>query len=443
MSNLDDKAELAENLEAVLKTNDQGKFTIPAEGLYPHQWLWDSCFISVGIRHYDINRAQQEILSLLRGQWSNGMLPHMIFASGDEHKRDRNVWRSWVSPYAPDKIATSGITQPPMLAEAIVKIGDKLKTTERRSWYQTIYPALLNYHQWLYAERDPHMEGLVLQIHPFETGLDNTPPWINQLRMHHRPWWIVVIEKLRLNTLINLFRRDTQHMPPGQRISNIEALLYYDVMRRLRRKLYNTDAILNRSEFLVEDLTFNCILIRANTCLKKVSKTIGKTLPEDLVERMAKTEATLEQLWDGYTSQYYSRNFVTHKLIKEPSIAALMPLYAGCVSKERAEQIVKLMHDPVQFWPTFPVPSVPVNSEWFKPHGYWQGPMWLNTNWLIIEGLKRYGFNDLAAELSKSSLDLVAKHGPFEYFSPLDGTPAGARHFSWTAALALDLINQK
>lgn len=437
---VDNYGELAENLQAVLKTNDQGKYTVPAEGFYPHQWFWDSCFVAIGLRHVNAKRAQQEILSLLRGQWSNGMLPHMIFAEGDEHKRDRNLWRSWVSPFSPDKVATSGITQPPMLAEAIVRVGEKLKTTERRTWYQRVYPALLNYHQWLYNERDPHMEGLVLQIHPYETGLDNTPPWINQLRQHHRPWWIIVIEKLRLDTLINLVRRDTLRTPPGQRISNIEALLYYDVLRRLRRKLYNTEAILNRSEFLVEDLTFNCIFIRANSCLKKIARTIKRDLPEELIKRMAQTEATLEQLWDAYTNQYYSRNFVTHKLIKEPSIAALMPLYAGSVSKERAEQIVKLLKDPVQFWPDFPVPTVPINCEWFKPHGYWQGPVWLNTNWLIIEGLKRYGYLDMADELSQKSLALVKEHGPYEYFSPLDGTPAGALHFSWTAALTIDLI---
>lgn len=440
---MQDNLPLSDNLKTVLEHNDQGQYTIPAQGLYSHQWLWDSCFISIGIRHYNLERAQKEILSLFRGQWANGMLPNIIFSNTDAYKHDRNLWRSWLSPFSPDNVATSGITQPPMLAEAIVKIGEKLKLPERRKWYQTVYPALLHYHQWLYAERDPHNEGLVLQIHPYESGLDNSPPWLNQLRQHHRPWWISIIEKLHLDTVINLVRRDTRQVPSSQRITNTEALLYYDVIRRLRRKQYNTEAILSRSEFLVEDLTFNCIFIRANKHLQKIAKTIGRELPSEITVSIRKTEDTLEQLWDAFSEQYYSRNFVTHKLIKEPSIAALMPLYAGTITKERAEQLVSALTDTIQYGAHYPVPTVPLDSPWFKPLGYWQGPTWINTNWLIIEGLKNYGFKDIAAALSAKSVELVSTHGPWEYFSPIDGTPAGAKDFSWTAALTIDILESK
>src|SRR5205814_4601976 len=97
-----------------------------AGDLYPHQWLWDSCFIAVGLRHLDVERAKLEILSILRGQWSNGMVPHMIFTPGPGYRQKRDIWRSWLSPFAPDGVLTSGITQPPLLAEAIVRIGEKL-----------------------------------------------------------------------------------------------------------------------------------------------------------------------------------------------------------------------------------------------------------------------------------------------------------------------------
>src|SRR5256885_12396028 len=173
MSGADD---LLAQATAVLKHNDRGLYTIPADGLYPHQWLWDSCFIAIGQRHYDVERAKMEILSLLRGQWSNGMVPHIVFNQSDEYRRDQDYWRSRLSPFAPDDIATSGITQPPMLAEAVVRIGEQLLAVERRSWYRQVWPNLLAYHSWLFRERDPHEEGLALQIHPWETGLDNTPP---------------------------------------------------------------------------------------------------------------------------------------------------------------------------------------------------------------------------------------------------------------------------
>ncbi|MDB5163776.1 MAG: hypothetical protein JWS12_394 [Candidatus Saccharibacteria bacterium] len=432
---------LLEEAKAVLEKNERKTHTIPADRLYPHQWLWDSCFIAIGLRHFDMERAQKELKSLTRGQWANGMLPHQIFTEGEAHWRDRNIWRSWLNPYAPDHFSTSGITQPPMLAEAVVRIGKKLSKPEMRTWYQTMFPALLAYHEWLYRERDPHREGLVLQVHPWETGLDNTPPWMQEMHDHQLSFWIRMISKLGLDKPLTLLRRDTHYVMPGQRLNTSDALGLYSVQHRLRRKAYDIDKILTHSFFAIEDLTFNCILIRANHHLRSIAKIIDRELPKELLESMRKGEETLEQLWDAYSEQYYPRNFVTHKLIKEPSIGTLMPLYAGSITKERAAQLVKLLHSRKLYGPKYPVPSVPINSPWFKDHGYWQGPTWINTNWLIIDGLERYGFKEEATAVRQASLELVSQSGFYEYFSPLDGSPAGTDNFSWTAALMIDLLS--
>jgi len=432
--------QVIEGCKDVLAKNQHGDYTVPAEGLYPHQWLWDSCFIAIGLAEYDIERAKKEIESLLRGQWSNGMLPHMIFDNADKHKRDRNIWQSWRNAHAPDNLSTSGLTQPPMLAEAIVKIGEKMTKFDRRCWYQDMYPALLSYHQWLYDERDPHGEGLILLIHPWECGLDNTPPWIDQLHRHSRPRWVGFIDRLKLDKIVLFLRRDTRHVPPGQRLDSIDALLYFAMLQRLKRKNWDTERILERSMFSFQDLTFNSILIRANSHLKDIAKLIGRDLPENLTESMSKSEEALESLWDGFYKQYYSRTFVTHKLVKEPSIATLMPLYAGSITKERAQELIKLLGSPSQFGTKYPVPSVPISSGYYKELGYWQGPTWINTNWLIADGLKRYGFDKEAKKITDASVKAVTKHGPYEYFSAHSGKPAGAKNFSWTAALIISML---
>lgn len=195
--------------------------------------------------------------------------------------------------------------------------------------------------------------------------------------------------------------------------------------------------------FSIEDLNFNSIFIRANTHLREIAKSLREELPEDLEKMMKKTEKTLEELWDPYSGQYYSRDFITHRLLKSPSIATLLPLYAGTISKERAESLVKLLEDKEVFGLNFPVPSVPKNSLYFDPKAYWQGPSWVNTNWLIIDGLKRYGFKDHAAALTESTLEMVERSGCWEYFDPLSGEGIGASNFSWTAALSIDLLNNK
>lgn len=433
-------AALLQKVAQVLHTNDHGHYIAPAKNLYPHQWLWDSCFTAIGLRHLDNQRAQQEILSLFRAQWSNGMVPHMIFSPGLGKQPHWGVWRSRLSPHAPEDIETSGITQPPMLAEAIVKIGEKLPLAERRGWYKQVYNQLVAYHRWLYNERDPHKEGLALLIHPWETGLDNTPPWMNELNHHLLPWWIRALRTVKLEPLVSLLRTDTRFVARAERLSNTEAMSMYSIQRRLRRKHYDIEAILNHSLFIIEDLTFNCILARANEHLKAIAACIRAPIPEDLAAAMERTPKALETLWDPYSRQYYSRYFITHRLLQESSIATLLPLYAGTVSQERAQTLVGMLENDKLFGPPFPVPSVPLESQYFSSKRYWQGPTWVNMNWLIIDGLRRYGFRDHADALTESTLEMIAKNGIAEYYDPLTGEPLGADNFSWTAALAIDLL---
>lgn len=434
-------SDLPEQLEQVLTTNDRGHYTVPAGDLYPHQWLWDSCFIAIGLRHINLDRAIAELESLVKGQWANGMLPHIIFSNEPQHRREHNLWQSWLNPHAPNGIITSGLTQPPMLAEAVVKIGEKLNLPDRRAWYKKMYPHLVKHHRWLYLERDLTGEGLVSLIHPYESGLDNSPPWIIEMNLHAWPWWLKLMERLRLDTVASFFRRDTRHVPPGQRITNLEAIAYWALLRQLRAKAYDNKAILNNKPKLVlEDLAFNCIFIRANQHLQEIAETIGETIPPEVLVKMKKSEEALELLWDENTGQYYSCSLVSKDLVREPTITTLMPLYAGCISKERAKHLVSLLAKRSQFKAPYPVPSVPMSSDYFNDLKYWQGPTWINTNWLIIKGLENYGYKDEANKLRGQTIKLVAKNGCNEYFSPLSGEPAGAENFSWTAALTIDLL---
>lgn len=436
---MDGRKKLEDYCKAVLKQNDIGGWTKPTSHLYPHQWLWDSCFTAIGQRHYDVKRAQREVKNLFRGQWKNGMIPNIIYGSNRRYSDD--IWKSNVSKSAPKHIKTSGITQPPMIAEAVVKVGEMLNKKERREWYESVFPNLLRYHEWIYRERDPHTEGLAVLIHPWECGLDNTPSWISEMHYSQLPLWIRAIKNLRLHNLFNFIRRDTKYLPAYERIDVIDALGFYSIVRRLRRKRYETRLILRHANLAIEDLAFNCILIRANALLAQIAQEIHQEVPGWLWERMKKAPHALELLWNEQHQQYFSRNFATFEPITEPSIMAFLPLYAGTITKQRAAHLVELMK--TRAWTSaYPIASVPKNSNYFQPLRYWQGPTWINTNWLISEGLKRYGYVKEAEHIARKSMELVENGGAYEYFSPLDGTPAGAHPFSWSAALTIDFLHQ-
>ena len=59
-----------------------------------------------------------------------------------------------------------------------------LPQADRRAFLAEVFPGILLYHRWLYRERDLRHGGLVTLIHPWECGLDTTPPWMGELRPH-------------------------------------------------------------------------------------------------------------------------------------------------------------------------------------------------------------------------------------------------------------------
>lgn len=370
-------------------------------------------------------------------------MPHMIFDPNSNHFTGPHIWQSRLSPAAPPGIETSGITQPPVLAEAVWRVGEKMKKKERLAFFTEMYAALLRYHGWFYRDRDLHREGLVVSIHPWETGMDNTPPWIEEMDHSATPLWIKVIKDLGLTKLFELVRQDTKLVPASDRISTSVSLLLFHVQRRLRRKNYDSLEILRRSHFSINDVFVNSVLIRNNRILQDIAHELGEVIPADLRESFTKAEAALEELWSETDKRYCCRNFVTRESLNSPYIGELMPLYSGAISRQRAKQLVHRLTDDLQYWTKFPVPSVPINSSNYHHLRYWQGPAWLNTNWLLIDGLRQYGFFKEAERIKQSSLDLFEQSGSREYFSAIDGTPSGAKQFSWTAALAIDLLSEK
>jgi hypothetical protein len=426
-----DHNELVRRARAVLDRNRRGAYTCPSVRLYPHQWLWDSCFTAIGIARFDPARAADELRALFLGQWDNGMLPHMIFAEGSPDIGSRRVWRSRTRAGAPPDVATTCITQPPLVAIALERVAAALPPREREMLTAELAPKVLDYHRWLFRERRLDGSPLITLIHPWECGLDSTPPWMTALAAMRMPWWIDVAEKLHLAALLRSLRYDTRQLPASERASDDDGLRMLALAVHLSR--YDFDlARIPRDDraVLVEDVAFNAFLGAANQSLQAMVD-VGELAPVIDEQREA-----LELLWHPPRNEYCSRDAVTHQPMTDRSIATFLPLL---VSDAHVDSLVVRLQDPAAYWPAFPVPSVPLEARHFQDHRYWAGPSWVNTNWAIVEALLRRGHADVAADLRERTLALVDEHGFAEYFSPTTGTPHGAPEFSWTAALTIDL----
>ncbi|MGH3433188.1 MAG: MGH1-like glycoside hydrolase domain-containing protein, partial [Thermocrispum sp.] len=103
----------------VLSRNDTGRMITASPLLYPHMWSWDAAFITVGLAHLSVERAGRELATLFAAQWSDGMVPHIVFSEAEGYFPGPRRWGAHeLSPHAPAEPKTSGICQPPVHAIA-------------------------------------------------------------------------------------------------------------------------------------------------------------------------------------------------------------------------------------------------------------------------------------------------------------------------------------
>ncbi|MDQ2745058.1 MAG: glycoside hydrolase [Chloroflexota bacterium] len=419
--------------KAVLRENDLGRWTKPAPALYPHQWNWDSCFIAIGLSHYQTERAAQELLSLLRGQWQNGMVPQIVFnPNAGGYFPGPDVWRSERSPRAPVGIETSGITQPPVLAIAALAIwqnaGDR---AQARSFLQEVYPKILAFHRFLYEERDPDGTGLIVVLHPWESGLDNSPPYLDagsRVHMAQRPTYQ---------------RLDTKHIAAQNRPTDKDYDLYIYLLEQMRDLNWDQRSYLEHAPLQVQDVLFNSILCNANSALAEIAGIVGEDPSQANAWRESTIRAINERLWDEQAGTYFSYDRVARQLLKDDTIAGFGVLYGSAAPADRADRLLRIrLTNPREYWPDpgYPIPTTAMDSPWFDPGRYWLGPVWVNTNWLLIHGLMKYDRVNLAADLTHRTIDLVDRSGFREYYHPITGHGYGTEAFSWSAALTVDLI---
>lgn len=380
---------------SIIKSNqrikDGFRYTVPSNTVYPHQWLWDSCFHAIIYsKLHRFQDAKDEIRSLLHGQWENGMVPHMIYWEKlDKHKVD---WGTSGN--------TSTITQPPMIAYAVERIfqecGDKEFVFE-------VFGALDSYYKWLHKERS---DDYVLSIiHPWESGEDDFVSWDNVYGIENPSKDDLKKQK------INLLK---QYKDLG-----------CDSRKFMKKNIFN-----------VKCLLFNCVYLRNLQSMRFLSGITGQkqNYYQDLVPKVKKS--IKEHLYNKKI-KLYSSTYNGNKFIHDfDNSSIFMPLFAGLLTKPQAQKLVDnfLLNNNL-FWTKFPIPTQSLSNSNFKPNRYWRGSTWININWFVHKGLIDYGFSDIAKKLTEKTKTMVNKSGFCEYYNSLTGFGLGPKDFCWSGLI--------
>lgn len=390
---------LAARAEAVLRANDRGGFTLPSAHLYPHQWAWDSGFAAIGWCHLDLERAAAEVDAILEGQWDDGRIPHIQFRSPTpDYYPGPEVWGR----------STSTISNPPIWTLAVERLWQLGFAPDRiREWLGPLERS----HQFLGRARDPHNLGCIATCHPWENGQDNCPAWDEPLQ---------AVDPAGSPTLA---RVDKERVADAsQRPTDDHYRRYLSLVSSFRNNGFRPGA------FLVYDPFFTTLVIKAEQALARVAQSLGfESEAAPRAERLR--QGLVEHLWSAERGRYHYLDALSGETIESCTIGTLAPAILGVeiAGFERMQQhLLRLMKC------SYPLPSVDPDHASYNPVCYWRGPSWVNINWLFMPVCP--------AELRTRTLSLIEEQGFWEYYHPQTGQGLGSDAFTWTAALALDML---
>ena len=411
------------NAQKILIGNRKRGYTLPTNNkLYPAQWNWDSAFIALGYSYFNLNFALKEIKTLLDGQWKDGMIPHILF-----HNTNTNYYPNHTAWNCGNKIRSSGITQPPVLASILKEIIDKNKITKiQKKEIKKFVIKIKKSHEWFIKNRDPKKTGLVSILHPWESGYDNSSLWDEPMN------------KVKIEKNIQYKRADNKVINPEHRPLNIDYDRYVTIKNDLRKKKYDPKKIFKTSLFNVVDIGFNSIFLKSNKDLIILLKKFNLD-SSTIINYVKITEKNILKYFDKKKQTFFCFDLRNKKKIFIPSITNYLILYADIKNSKINDILIKNLkkHNLKE---KYFFSSIKPNHKSFEEKRYWRGPVWINCNWFIHKGLMNKD-EKYSNKIKERTIRLVEKKGFHEYYSCKNGKPMGANNFSWSAALYLDLIN--
>src|SRR5262249_39918916 len=139
----------------------------------------------------------------------------------------------------------------------------------------------------------------------------------------------------------------------------------------------------------------NSLLYLMEMQMSEISEILNRDAAADRWRARAKDRAAKinHYMWDTKDGLYYDFNFSTNRLRRYPFLTTFYPLWAGIASPEQAKHVVANLSK-------FEKPGG-LQTSTFNSGDQWDAPFgWAPLQWIAVEGLRRYGFNDDAKRIS-------------------------------------------
>ena len=359
----------------------------------PDDWTvfgWDTFFNALQLATVSGDLAWSTLLAGTESRYPNGNVPN---------------WRSRHGG-TPDR------SQPPIGSFAALRLHLIHPDLDALA---TAYPSLLAWCDWWVADKGgrPRREGLTPGLLSWGSDTElvpephQVPPWERDASGHQRAAWESGQDDLPL--------WDEAEWDPGRQVLAMSAvdLCSYRAL--------DLECLSRIARILGDDRTSH----RLQTEYLHLAATINRTLWCD------SAGLYLDEFPSGLSTRVAASNF--------------LPLVAGVPSPDQARRMVETLRDPSRFWGEWVLPTIPRDDPAFADQQYWRGAIWPPMNYLVLHGLRRYGFHDLAADLARKGAAMFLadrRHTGMcrENFDSRTGRGCGQRFQSWGPLLALGAL---
>ena len=183
-------------------------------------------------------------------------------------------------------------------------------------------------------------------------------------------------------------------------------------------------------------------------CLSRIAHILGDRPSADrLAADYRRLAAAMNRiLWSEPAGLYMDELPTGHST--RVAASNFLPLIAGIPPAARARRMVRTLRDPRRFWGEWVLPTIPRDDPAFADQQYWRGSIWPPMNYLVLQGLRRYGFRRLASELAWKGADMfladLRRTGMCrENFDSRTGRGCGQRFQSWAPLFALGALEEE
>ncbi len=161
---------------------------------------------------------------------------------------------------------------------------------------------------------------------------------------------------------------------------------------------------------LMDAVDFSSFIAQDMHCLAAIAAELGDPSRADLWRKRAgrTAGAILDQLWDPRTGFFFDAHF-DGRLSTVKAVTGFLPLLLEELDAERVAAMLKMLADPRHFATPAPVPSIAISQpDWSTD--MWRGSTWINTNYLIVRGLRKHGCHAEADALAESTIGMIDRH---------------------------------